>query len=72
MFRCGRAYREILQVAKIVGDEGSVVAIEPDPTNYAALKKGIEINKTQNVIAVNVAAWHCDTKLKLIRIFVRP
>ena len=57
--------KHALQVAKIVGNRGSVVAIEPDPTNYAALKRNMEMNRTQNVIAVNVAAWHCNTKLKL-------
>ena len=53
-----------LEVAEIVGEKGSVVAIEPDPANYAALKRNIEMNKTRNVIVVNVAAWHCDTKLR--------
>ena len=53
-----------LQVAKIVGAKGMVVAIEPDVANYAALKRNIELNKARNVIAVNVAAWHCDTKIR--------
>lgn len=51
-----------LEVAKIVGEKGLVVAIEPDFANYAVLKRSIEMNKTRNVIVVNVAAWHCDTK----------
>lgn len=53
-----------LQVARIVGENGLVVAIEPDSENYSALKRTIELNKLQNVIAVNAAAWNCDTKLK--------
>ena len=54
-----------LQVAKIVGEKGLVVAIEPDPANYAVLKRNMEMNNARNVIAINVAAWHCDTKLKI-------
>lgn len=30
--------------AKLVGEKGKVFAFEPDPTNFALLKKNIEIN----------------------------
>lgn len=54
-----------LQVARIVGDEGLVIAIEPHPGNYRALLRGIQLNGFRNVVAFNVAAWDRDCKLKL-------
>jgi FkbM family methyltransferase len=54
-----------LTTAKIVGDEGVVVAIEPDPENYQALQNNIKINNIKNVIALNLAAWDKDCILKL-------
>lgn len=53
-----------LQVAKIVGEDGAVVAIESDSENYAILKRNIKANRVRNVVAVNMAAWHCDTTLR--------
>jgi FkbM family methyltransferase len=53
-----------LRAAKTVGDEGLVVAIEAHPLNYQTLKKNIDLNKSQNVIALNLAAWKEDCKLK--------
>jgi len=54
-----------LHAAKIVGNEGKVVAIEPHPLNYQTLQRNIELNKLENVIALNLAAWNMDCKLKL-------
>ncbi len=54
-----------LQVAKLVGDNGYVVAIEADSMNYVSLKKNIEYNMARNIFAFNLAAWDCDTTLKL-------
>jgi FkbM family methyltransferase len=45
-----------LFVAKTVRDS-LVVSVEPQPVNYQALKKGVELNGLHNVIPVNVAAW---------------
>jgi FkbM family methyltransferase len=53
-----------LHVAKIVGNEGMVLAVEPHPINYQALVRNIELNKIRNVIPINLAAWNVDTKLK--------
>jgi len=41
--------------AKLVGDEGRVIAFEPDPSNFALLKKNVEINGFKNVELVNKA-----------------
>jgi len=54
-----------LRIAKIVGNEGKVIAIEPDPRNFRALMCGINLNKLTNVIALNVAAWDKECKLTL-------
>lgn len=53
-----------LRGAKIVGNEGMVLAVEPHPINYQTLVRNIELNKIRNVIPINVAAWNMDTKLK--------
>jgi FkbM family methyltransferase len=54
-----------LRVARIVGGEGLVIAVEPHPGNYQALLKGIQLNDYKNVIALNVAAWDKNCRLKL-------
>jgi FkbM family methyltransferase len=54
-----------LRGAKIVGNEGMVLAFEPHPINYQTLVRNIELNKIRNVIPINLAAWNMDTKLKL-------
>jgi|GEM_PF-684377 len=54
-----------LQVARIVGNNGLVIALEPHPGNYRALLKGIQLNGFKNIVPFNVAAWDRDCKLKL-------
>jgi FkbM family methyltransferase len=54
-----------LRAAKIVGNEGMVLAVEPHPINYLTLVRNIKLNKIRNVIPINLAAWNVDTKLKL-------
>jgi len=54
-----------LQVARIVGNEGLTIALEPHPDNYKALLKGIQLNGFKNIVALNIAAWDKDCKLKL-------
>lgn len=54
-----------LRVAKVVGDEGLVISVEPDKRNYNLLIKNINLNRLKNVIPLNIAAWHTDEKLKL-------
>lgn len=40
-------------MSKLVGEKGTVVAIEPDPRNRVKLKKNIDINDCQNVDIYN-------------------
>jgi FkbM family methyltransferase len=54
-----------LQVARIVGNDGLVLALEPHHVNYEALLKGIQLNGFRNIVALNVAAWESDCRLKL-------
>ena len=54
-----------LQVAKIVGESGSVIAIEPMTECYKALKKNISLNNFNNIILLNIAAWNKSCNLKL-------
>jgi len=41
--------------SKAVGNDGTVIAFEPNPDNYAALLKNLEINDISNVIARKIA-----------------
>jgi len=54
-----------LQVARIVGNEGLVIAVEPHPENWQALLKACSLNELGNIVALNVAAFDRDCKLKL-------
>lgn len=54
-----------LSSAKIVGNEGRVLAFEPHPINYQVLVRNIELNKIRNVTPINLASWNLDTTLKL-------
>lgn len=54
-----------LRMARRVGNEGIVVAIEPHPTNYCVLKKNIRLNALRNVVALNLAAWFANGELPL-------
>lgn len=46
-----------LRIAKKVGSEGKVIAIEANPNNFRALVEGIKLNNLENVTALNVAAY---------------
>ena len=48
-----------------VGDEGKVIAIEPEPHNYDYLLKNIEVNKWKNVVAVRKMLWSKKRELNL-------
>jgi FkbM family methyltransferase len=52
-------------VARLVGKEGLVIAIEPYQKNYEAILRAIELNRAENLVALNVAAHNEDTNLKL-------
>ena len=44
-----------LRAAKMVGEEGLVVAVEPEPHNFSLLVKNIRLNGLGNVVAVRCA-----------------
>jgi FkbM family methyltransferase len=54
-----------LILASLVGPGGRVFAFEPDPDNFALLKKNIESNGYKNVVLVNAALSDQPGTLKL-------
>ena len=57
-------------VARFVGEDGIVVAIEPDPVSFRALLMGVELNGLRNVLALNVALGDREGKAALCQKFV--
>jgi FkbM family methyltransferase len=53
-----------VRAATIVGQEGRVVAIEPETDNLKFLRKNIQDNKLHNVVIVPKAIWSSQGKLK--------
>ncbi len=51
--------------SKSVGQDGKVVAIEADPTNFDILIQNIHLNKLTNVVALNYAVYSKETRIKL-------
>jgi len=45
-----------LLASKLVGKDGLVYAVEPDPNNFKKLKDNIKLNKTKNIIPLQIAA----------------
>jgi FkbM family methyltransferase len=56
-----------LIAAKLVGTRGKVYAFEPDPDNFALLKKNVEYNCYSNVVLVNSAV---SDKNQTARLFI--
>lgn len=54
-----------VKAAKIVGNEGKVIAIEPEPGNLEILNRNIKLNKLKNVIIVNKGLWSSKKHLKM-------
>ncbi len=46
--------------ARLLGSRGQVVAIEPDPSNFAALTTNVALNRLENVRALNFGCWSSD------------
>jgi FkbM family methyltransferase len=53
------------KIAAAVGNEGKIVAIEPEPRNYECLLKNIEANRLSNVVAVPKMLWSRARQLDL-------
>ena len=51
--------------AKLVGKDGKVYAFEPEPNNFALLKKNIAINGYENVVLINKAVSNKTGKTNL-------
>jgi FkbM family methyltransferase len=54
-----------LVASKRVDVQGKVVAIEADPENFEMLSRNIHLNKLENVIPLNYAAYSEEKKMKL-------
>lgn len=54
-----------IAAAKSVGQEGRVIALEPDKKNYATLCKNVVLNNVENIFALNLAAWMEEDSLVL-------
>ena len=54
-----------LIVAKKLGNNGFVIAVEPEKSAYNFLLKNIKLNNLNNVIPLKLAAYSHDTTLKL-------
>jgi len=51
----------------VLQDKGTVIAIEPDPANFALLKENISLNNLTNVNAFNLGCWSSDGRKVLHR-----
>jgi len=54
-----------VRAAKLVGDKGMVIAIEPEPRNLVLLQQNIKQNNLNNVKIVKKAIWDKPTKIRL-------
>ncbi len=54
-----------LKAAKLIGKNGLIFAIEPEPKNYLLLKKNIEVNNLTNVKAINAVIGQKKGQVKL-------
>ncbi|HUR78319.1 MAG TPA: FkbM family methyltransferase [Acidimicrobiales bacterium] len=56
-----------LLARECVGKRGTVIAIEPEPENYAVLVQNVRARHARNVATVNAAAWSVPGRLGLAR-----
>jgi FkbM family methyltransferase len=54
------------KISAAVGDEGKIIAMEPEPRNFACLQKNIEANRLNNVVAIQKMLWSEARQLDLI------
>jgi len=52
------------KAAKIVGDGGEVIAIEPEESNVELLQRNIKMNNLTNVIVIQRALWSRKDRIK--------
>lgn len=58
--------RYVIEFSRRVGQNGLVVAIEPNTRNLEVLTQNIELNRIQNVRSVRVACWSCSEPLEFL------
>ena len=54
-----------IMASKKVGQQGKVVAIEPQPDNFEMLNKNVNLNKLANIVTLNYAVSSKKSTLKL-------
>jgi FkbM family methyltransferase len=54
------------KISAAVGEEGRIIAIEPEPRNFACLQKNIEANRLTNVTAIPKMLWSSAQQMDLI------
>lgn len=54
-----------LTLSRLVGENGHVEAFEPATVNFRKLRQNLEINKVENVSAINRALWSEESDLTL-------
>lgn len=54
-----------VRAAKIVGNEGKVIAIEPEASNLVLLRRNVEANELSNVVIIPKGVWSAKGTLKL-------
>jgi FkbM family methyltransferase len=52
--------RYTIHGSKLVGRSGKVIAVEAHPGNFQLLKRNLQLNKSENVITLNCAAYSKD------------
>ncbi|MDD5428145.1 MAG: FkbM family methyltransferase [Candidatus Omnitrophica bacterium] len=64
---CGAYIGEFtLYAAKAVGENGKVIAFEPDPDAYEKLSANISLNNLKNVILIKKGVWSKTDKMKFV------
>lgn len=53
--------------SKLVGKDGTVIAVEPVPLNFSYLLRNIRLNKLTNVISINKAIADRNGTIKILR-----
>ncbi len=53
------------KISAAVGKEGRIVAVEPEPKNYACLVKNIRANRLDNVIPIRKILWSSPGRMPL-------
>ena len=55
----------VCKIAELIGKNGKIIAIEPDPLNFKYLKRNIILNNVTNVTLFNIGIWSSKRKLFL-------